>query len=109
MHCSCGGSSDTVSVVKIKRLTTADRIIFFVVAFFTECFRHSGPVPLVPVSVSSLTVLVLILWSLRTLGGENWFLATNWVSDVRRRIVSGVFSLTIRAREVDSRLQVSSV
>ena len=75
MHCSCGGSSDTVSVVKIKRLTAADRIIFFVVVFFTGCFRRSGPVPLVHVRVSSLTVLVLVLWSLRTLGGENWLLA----------------------------------
>jgi len=87
----------------------------FVVAFFTECFHRSGPVPLVPVSVSSLTVLVLVLWSLRTLGdsgyacGEHWLMAAKWINGVRRMILSGVFSLTTRsrAREVDSRLQVS--
>lgn len=96
-------------------LTTADRIILFVVAFFTECFRHSGPVPLVPVSVSSLTVLVLVLWSLRTLGdsrfagGEHLLTAAKWINGVRRRILSRVFSFTTRARELDSRLQASSV
>jgi hypothetical protein len=46
-------------------------MIFFVLAFFTECFHHSSAVPSVPVSVAALFVLVLVGWSHHTLGDTN--------------------------------------
>ncbi|KAG2142103.1 hypothetical protein BD769DRAFT_51438 [Suillus cothurnatus] len=46
-------------------------MIFFVLAFFTECFHHSSAVPSVPVSVAALIVLVLVGWSCHTSGDAN--------------------------------------
>jgi len=85
-------------------------MIFFVLAFLTECFYHSGTVPLVPVSVAALTVLVLVVWSSHTLGDWNlsdeWghlsgsvLTATKWIKDVRKRIPAAVRSISPRARE----------
>jgi hypothetical protein len=62
-------------------------MIFFVVAFLAECFHRSGSgtVPLIPVSVTSFTVLVLVMWSLQTLGNstleirKRWNRAAEWI------------------------------
>lgn len=98
---SCGGTSDAFPLVKFKRLTIADRMIFFVIAFFTECFHWSGVVPLVPVSVSSLIVLVLVLWSLRTLRTSR--------QDIGRRMLAVLRSFASGGREFDSRRQIEIV
>lgn len=47
-------------------------MIFFVLAFFTECFHNSSAVPSVPVSVAAFIVLVLVGWSCHTLGNSNF-------------------------------------
>jgi len=90
-------------------------MIFFVIAFLTECFHSSGAVPLVPVSVLSLTVLVLVLWSFQTLGkssfadNKHWFMIVKWIKGVPRTILAAACSLRTRSREPDSRLQITAV
>ncbi|KAG1729272.1 hypothetical protein EDB19DRAFT_1642021 [Suillus lakei] len=72
-------------------------MIFFVLAFFTECFHNSNAVPSVPVSVAALIVLVLVVWSCNTLGGSNLsaeckylfrsvLAAARWIKDLPRWI-----------------------
>ncbi|KAG2069570.1 hypothetical protein BDR04DRAFT_683680 [Suillus decipiens] len=73
-------------------------MIFFVLAFFTECFRHSSAVPSVPVSVMALIVLVLIGWSCHTLrdsaecghSSGSVLMAVKWVKDLPRWILASV-------------------
>ncbi|KAG0702059.1 hypothetical protein DFH29DRAFT_528412 [Suillus ampliporus] len=87
-------------------------MIFFVLAFFTECFKHSGAIPSVPVSVAALTVLVLVAWSCHTLGDSNLntecghlsdsvLTAAKWIKDLHRRILAAVRSVFAHARELD--------
>ncbi|KAG1851960.1 hypothetical protein F4604DRAFT_1806558 [Suillus subluteus] len=73
-------------------------MIFFVLAFFTECFHHSSAVPSVPVSVAALIVLVLVGWSCYTLGDSvervhlsgSVLTAVQWVRDLPRWMVRSV-------------------
>lgn len=77
-------------------------MIFFVLAFFTECFRHSSAVPSVPVSVAALIVLVLVGWSCYTLGDRverghlsgSVFTAVQWIKDLPRWMVRSVSAHT---------------
>jgi len=115
-HYSCGGTSYTVLLVISERLTTADRMILFVVAFFAECFHWSHAVPTVPVAVASFIVLMLVMWSWRTLGGstsecsEHWqWDMREWIKDARRirRILAVLFTLSTGRRKNDGRLSSS--
>ncbi|KAG1831950.1 hypothetical protein DFJ58DRAFT_671222, partial [Suillus subalutaceus] len=73
-------------------------MIFFVLAFFTECFNHSSAVPSVPVSVAALIVLVLVGWSCYTLGDSverghlsgSVITAVQWIKDLPRWVVRSV-------------------
>ncbi|KAG2133715.1 hypothetical protein DEU56DRAFT_810328 [Suillus clintonianus] len=90
-------------------------MIFFVLAFFTECFHHSSAVPSVPISVAALIVLVLIGWSCHTLGdstlsaecvhvSESVLTAARWIrsiKDLPRWISAAVRSVSAHARELD--------
>jgi hypothetical protein len=86
-------------------------MIFFVVAFLAECFHRSGSgtVPLIPVSVTSFTVLVLVMWSLQTLGNstleirKRWNRAAEWI---KRRVLT---VMCFFSRLSDSRLQAAAV
>lgn len=88
-----------LSPISFRLLTTADRMIFFVIAFLAESFRNPAAVPLVPVGVTALIVLVLVGWSsschklgdpnLRAGCGylsESVLAAGKWVKDLPRRI-----------------------
>ncbi|KAG1831953.1 hypothetical protein DFJ58DRAFT_918204 [Suillus subalutaceus] len=67
-------------------------MIFFVLAFFTECFRNSSAVP---VSVAALIVLVLVGWSCYTLGDSverghlfgSVITAVQWIKNLPRWVV----------------------
>ncbi|KAG2069582.1 hypothetical protein BDR04DRAFT_1101474 [Suillus decipiens] len=84
-------------------------MIFFVLAFFTECFRHSSVVPSVPVSVMALTVLVLVGWSYHTLGDSvgrgqlsgSVLVAVKWVKDLPRWILAGTGRFRVSASETE--------
>ncbi|KAG1851965.1 hypothetical protein F4604DRAFT_1303455 [Suillus subluteus] len=73
-------------------------MIFFVLAFFTECFNHSSAVPSVPVSVAALIVLVLVGWSCYTLGDSaerghlsgSVLTAVQWIKDLPRWVARSV-------------------
>lgn len=90
-------------------------MIFFVLAFFAECFHHPNVVHSVPVSVMALIVLVLVGWSCCTLGDRNLsaedghlsrlsgsvLTAGKWVKDLPRWIPAAVRSVSGYARELD--------
>jgi len=83
-----------------------DRMILFVVAFFAECFHWSHAVPTVPVAVASFIVLMLVMWSWRTLGGstvecsEQWDIR-EWIKDVRKGMLAVLFTFSTGRRESD--------
>lgn len=79
-------------------------MIFFVLAFFTECFHNSSAVPSVPVSVAAFIVLVLVGWSYHTLGNSNLsaecghfsesvLTVAMWIKELPRWILAVVRSL----------------
>ncbi|KAG2156892.1 uncharacterized protein EDB93DRAFT_874558 [Suillus bovinus] len=74
-------------------------MLFFVLAFLTECIHDSSVVPLVPVSVTAIIVLVLVGWSCHRLrdpdiGAEclfgSVFTIGKWVKDRPRWILAAV-------------------
>lgn len=111
MLCSCGGTFDHDFPCLFEVLTTADSMIFFVLAFFTECFHNSSAVPSVPVSVAAFIVLVLVGWSCHTLGNSNFsaecghfsesvLTVARWIKELPRWILAVVRSLFAYAREL---------
>jgi hypothetical protein len=109
--CSCGGTFDHAFPCSFELLTTADSMIFFVLAFFTECFHNSSAVPSVPVSVAALIVLVLVGLSCHTLGNSNFsaecglftesvLMVAKWIKELPRWIPAAVRSLFAYARQL---------
>lgn len=83
-------------------------MIFFVLAFFTECFHNSSAVPSVPVSVAAFVVLVLVGWSCHTLGNSNFsaecghfsesvLAVARWIKELPRWILAVVRSIFVYA------------
>lgn len=84
-------------------------MIFFVLAFFTECFQHPSAVTSVPVSVMAFIVLVLVGWSWHTLrdSAERGHLsgsvlaAVKWVKDLPRWILAGAGRSRVSASGIE--------
>ncbi|KAG1729463.1 hypothetical protein EDB19DRAFT_2027743 [Suillus lakei] len=83
-------------------------MIFFVLAFFTECSHNSSTATLVSVIVAALIVMGLVVWSCHTLGGSNLsaeckhlfrsvLAAAKWIEDLPRWILAAMRSPSAQA------------